>query len=154
MTVSLQGSCENSSDVVHTCHLSVINHLITHRATKDNSGRNKTIRSRQHWYWIHKIINRIAVTLFKCCVLDLILYSLSMLLHGLIVKGQQSDLTNYNEMTSVAVELFINIELQQRQGDIIRTTWLQIVLLSSRRFGCTVLFVILIYSVYKKRHWA
>lgn len=45
-----------------------------------------------------------------------------MLLHGLIVKGQQSDLTNYNEMTSVAVELFINIELQQRQGDIIRTT--------------------------------
>lgn len=47
-------------------------------------------------------------------------------------KGQQSDLTNYNEMTSVAVELFINIELQQRQGDIIRTTWLQIVLLSKQ----------------------
>lgn len=46
MTVSLQGSCENSSDVVHTCHLSVINHLITHRAKKDNSGRNKTIRTR------------------------------------------------------------------------------------------------------------
>ena len=44
MTVSLQDSCENSSYVVYTCHLSVINHLITHGATKDNSGRNKTTR--------------------------------------------------------------------------------------------------------------
>lgn len=153
MTVSLQGSCENSSDVVHTCHLSVINHLIT-------QSHERQLRTQQN--------NPVTPTLIldpqnnkqNCCHFVQMLCSWSHIVQFVNAlarfdcKGQQSDLTNYNEMTSVAVELFINIELQQRQGDIIRTTWLQIVLLSSRRFGCTVLFVILIYSVYKKRHWA